>query len=165
MPAWGEYEDLGNPGEDQMIVLTIDTTPDEYYYNVDMQRLAPYTTDGYEWRFIHYMTIGISGDLGRWWPWYYWRFDVDDSKNWQSTGDDTEYNREFTVTQDGVDYTECKVADMLYGGQVGEVAALEGKYFLLPKGYRGNVYFTLYGSKLNGGEVVRDDDNALTFVF
>lgn len=165
IPAWGEFEALGGSGEDQMIVLTIDTMPDEYEYNSDMQRLAPCTTDGYEWRFIHYTTSGTFDDQGRWWPWFYWRFDVDNSKDWDSTEDGAEYYRKFTVTQDGVDYTECKVADMSGGGQVGEVAGMDGKYFLLPKGYKGNVYFTLYGSKLDEGDVVRDYDNAVTFVF
>ena len=93
---------------------------------IDMQRLAPYTTDGYEWRFMHYTTSGIYNGLGKWWPWSYWSYNVDNSKDWQSTGDGTEYNRKFTVTQDGVDYTECKVADINYDeqGRIKEIVEL-----------------------------------------
>ena len=165
LPSWGYFEAYyGGSGTDQMIVAMVDTEPDEWLFKEDMERLAPYTTDGYEWRFIHYTTIGEYNDQGRWWAICYWSFDVENSKDWQSAGDDVEYSRKFTVTQDGVDYTECKVA---YGtnGQVGEVAGQDGAYFLLPKGYRGKVYFTIKGSNFDGNDTVPNDDAAVTFVF
>lgn len=162
----GAFDSYGGEGEDQMITAKIVATLDTETFSADMERLAPYTTEGYEWRFIHYTTIGTFNDIGRWWALYYSDYDVENSRDWQVMADDTEYTRKFTVTQDGVDYTECKVADTLYGGMAGEVAAMDGVYFLLPKGYRGKVYFTIKGAKPDGADTtVPDDSNAITFVF
>ena len=152
---------------DKVIVGTIDTAPNEECFNNDLKRLEPVTTEGYEWRFMNYRTTGfyIDDDYDGWYSTYYFTYAVENSKDSQfvEREEDYLYREKFTVTQDGVDYTECKVAHA-EGYQDGE-ASQDGIYFLLPKGYRGKIYFTIQGAKYGEVGTVPDDSNAITFVF
>ena len=168
LPTWGMCDDRHYPERDKVILGTINTEPVEECYVDDLTRLAPYTTEGYEWRFINIRMTGVAEEgsaLDLWWSQYYLSHEVDNSKDWQDAGEEVEYDQKFTVTQDGVDYTECKMAKA-WGYQCGEVAAQDGAYFLLPKGFRGKVYYTVRGAKFDGVDsTVPDDSNAITFVF
>lgn len=167
LPTWGIYDDINYSEKNKVILGTIETEPEEECFSNDLQRLAPYTTEGYEWRFINIRTKGVyeRDSFDEWWTDYYFNYDVENAKDWQNAGEEVEYNRKFTVTQDGADYTECKMA-WAEGYQWGEVAAQDGAYFLLPKGYRGKVYFTVKSAIPDGaGSMVSDDSNAITFVF
>lgn len=164
LPTWGRYN-YDDPSKDKMIVMTIDTSPDEWILGEDMQMLAPYTTEGYEWRFINYRVHGVwEGGHDEWWGRYYDDWDVENARDWSWWPDDVDYTSKFTVTQDGVDYTECKYSWSSY--QAGEVSVGEGAYFLLPIGYRGKVYFTIKGAKIDeDGDIWSNSDAAVTFVF
>ena len=164
LPTLGGLDFYDGEGEEQILMVIIRTTPMAEYYNVDMERLAPYTTEGYEWRFIHYTTICTFDDTRDWWFTYYGDYDVENSKDWQWAEDDVEYIWKFTVTQDGVDYTECKVV-MCDTNQESGAEAIDRTYFLLPKGYLGKVYYTFSGAKLDGDREVQNNDASVTFVF
>lgn len=168
LPTWGA-NDSGDYSKDKMINMTIDSSLDNWIFDEDMQMLAPYTTEGYEWRYINFRVQGVWDDELHedWWGRYYNQYEVENSKDWEYTGDDVDYARKFTVTQDGIDYTECKYAYSSSSGyQAGDVCVGDGAYFLLPKGFRGKVYYTIKGV-LPDGEYgyISNSDAAVTFVF
>lgn len=166
LPTYGYFEAYRDTAEpDQMITMNLFTVDvDEYDFAYDMERLAPYTADGYEWRSIHYVCGGVYNDIGRWWPDWYYRYQVENSSNWEWIDDDSISIKQFTITQDGVDYPECKYADL--SSQWGEVHVLSDVYFLVPKGYTGNILFTIKASKpADDGGTTADDSNAVTYIF
>lgn len=171
LPTWGEYkqslyDDGEFPEKNKAIVATINTAPNEESYSNELERLAQFTPEGYEWRFINYATTGLSDNNGKWWAWFYTSADVENSKDWQDVGEavDYHYSYTFTVTQDGVDYTECKFGYGVYY-EAGEVTEQDGAYVLLPKGYRGKVYFRIKGAIFDGVDTTPDNNNVITFVF
>ena len=167
LPTWGEAEAYeGSNAVDKMITMSVRTeVPDSDEVKGDMERLAQYTTEGYEWRPVFYIVAGEVVDHASWWANYYWYYDVAHSKDWTSPEEDVAYNRKFTVTWNGVDYTECKVARSLSTGQYSDVAVDDGFWFLLPKGYDGKVYLAIKGAMLDEYGTTANDDAAVTFLY
>lgn len=171
LPTWGIYDDIDMPEKNKVIMATFNTEPTEECFSQDLESLAPLATEGYEWRFINYRAIGLDTDdpYDRWWADYYTSYDVENSKDWQYVENgvaDLDYHT-FTVIQDGAEYTHCK-SRYGWGYQYGGVAAQEGAYFLLPKGFSGKVYFRIKASKPDGADLVNtvaDNDHVITFVF
>lgn len=167
LPTWGDAEEyIGSTLTDKMITMEVRTTqPGEDQIEYDMELLAPYTTAGYEWKPLFYIVSGEYTDAGRWWANYYWDCEVENQKDWRGPEEDAEYKSKFTVTWNGVDYTECKLARAMSTGQWGEVAVDDGLYLLLPKGYDGKIYLTVKGAMLDEYGTTANDNAAVTFVY
>jgi len=167
LPTWGEAESYyGGEVADKMINMSVRTTaPESDQVENDMGLLAPYTTQGYEWRPYFFIISGECTDQERWWANYYWFITVENSRDWNEQEEDAEYSKKFTVNWNGVDYTECKSAISMSTGQYGDVGVDEGIWLLLPKGYDGEVYLTINGAVLGETGVIKNEDAAVTFVY
>lgn len=170
LPSWSEFESFGGDEPDKMIDMgvyakAIDQYEFEYEFN---ENLAAYTIPGYEWRSIEVNVSGyepMENTPGRWWGLYYWRCEAERSDNWnglQTSGYNFTKASQFTVTQDGVAYPECKM--FISEGQSGEVSMFIQAYVLLPQNYDGEVLFKIYACKIENGEQVKDRQNAVTYV-
>lgn len=167
LPTWGIGESYGDAVvADRMITMSVRTTqPEEDQVQYDMGCLAPYTTEGYEWKPVFYIIGGEPTDSARWWADYYWYYLVENSKDWKDMGEDVDYAAKFTVTWNGTDYTECKMAHSQSTGQWGEVEIDHGIWMLLPKEYDGKVYLAIKGAMPGESGTVANDNAAVTFVY
>lgn len=168
LPTWGDADETtGSNLVDRMITMQVCTeVPNLDQVEYDMERLAPYTTAGYEWKPLFYVVSGEYTDAGSWWANYYWNCEVENAKDWRGPEEGAEYRSKFTVTWNGVDYTDCKLALAMSTGQWGEVAVDDGLYLLLPKGYDGKTYLTVKGAVLDEyGYKEANDNAAVTFVY
>ena len=167
LSTWGMAEAYDNSGvTDQMITMTVRSiVPEPDQVQNDLGILAPYTTDGYEWKPVFYVISGEFSEHARWWASFYDSCDVENSKDWNYPEGDVAYGNKFTVTWNGVDYTECKIATSFSTGQYGEVGIDHGFWLLLPKGYDGKIYLTVKGTMLDEYGTTANDDAAVTFLY
>lgn len=129
------------------------------------EQLAQYTVPGYEWRSISLNIGGELNDFARWWPEYTYKRLAQYSDDWQSVENESGLNMsQFKITQDGIDYTQCK--SVVYNwDQLGEVNTELSVWFLVPENYRGNLVLIVRAVKPEGEDLVTDTENAVTYVF
>lgn len=165
LPTLSEFEDFDdvNTGAIETRTMWVQRTVDPDWTMYHMEQLAPYTAEGYEWRPIQVILSGeYIEEQGHWWPYNHYRFLAQHSDNWERLEDGGVCTHSFTITQDGKDYTECKLAS--FDDQTGEVNFMRSTYYLVPKNYTGNLVFIIEASKLEDGERVADKTNAVTYV-
>lgn len=118
MPSLSEFEDFNdeNTGTLETKVMSVTTTSDPDFTAYHMEQLAPYTVEGYEWRPIQLLIGGEYIETqGGWWPYCYYRYLAQHSDNWERLEDGGVCTYRFKVTQDGKDYTECKLVKLVSG--------------------------------------------------
>lgn len=167
LPTVSEFEDFDdvNTGSLEVRTMTVSTTVDPDFLSFHLEQLAPYTAEGYEWRPIQVILTGeYIEEQGHWWPYYHYKFLAQHSDGWEEFANDSGIDMSrFEVTQDGETYTECRRAR--FSDQVGEVNTMQSIYFLVPKNYTGNLVYIISASKMEGDDIIKDETNAVTYVF
>lgn len=125
--------------------------------------LQSYYIPGYEWRAICVSAHGGNYANG-WWS----GASADNSSNWKSIDSPFQNAYQFTITQDGVPYTECKMftcVDEILAYNWNTSGLSSGVIcMLVPKGYTGNAYCHIYAGKEENGASVQDTSRRVTMV-
>ena len=122
--------------------------------------LQSYCTPDYEWRAIAIRVSGGSYANG-WWS----DASADNSSNWRAIDSPFQNAYQFTITQDGVAYPECKMFTCVDDSVGVTDADSKGVIcMLVPKGYTGNAYCHIYGGKLENRNSVQDTSRKITMV-
>lgn len=120
--------------------------------------LQSYDIPGYEWR-AFYFTVSVTDTFNitdtqlirknsYWWS----DASADNSKDWKSIDSPYRNAYQFTIVQDGVEYTECKMFSCVDESDFG----ISGKgiiCMLVPNGYTGNAYYHVYGGTMQKGYI------------
>lgn len=165
LPTWSYADTYGDDIDvaDGIKNMTLHRYQDKN--NMHSEQLAQYTVPGYEWRSISLNIGGELNDFARWWPAYNYKCTAQYSDDWQKVENESGLDMsQFKITQDGIDYTQCK--SVVYNwDQLGEVNTELSVWFLVPENYRGNLVLIVRAVKPEGEDLVTDTENAVTYVF
>lgn len=132
-------------------------------------KLAPQL--GYEWRYLH-IDINTLGSTDGGIFYYNWTICSDNVNDWvDNVGDfDAMYNQ-YKAANNGMNYTDFEHSEAVFqtygfadNGKEGTILE-DFLYVRLPQDYDGNVYYTIYGTTLNGDSFIRNEEECVTFIF
>lgn len=131
-------------------------------------KLAPQV--GYEWRYFH-IDINTLGSADGGIFYYNWTISSDNMNDWgDNVGNfDAMYNQ-YKAVNNGTNYTDFEHAGSVFessgyadNGKFGLIHE-NFLYVRLPQGYDGNVYYTIYGTAINGDSFIRNEEECVTFI-
>lgn len=140
-------------GEDIIAQLTFSKTPIEGKKIINRELPIDHV-DGYEWKCVYlYYDIPDTD--------YKWDLQIENAKDWGGVdyNEEEKYHFEsFTITDNNIDYTQCKYFSVDYAGGA-------YVYVRVPSGYKGNMLYCVYPVKLVDGKRVADNTVELIFPF